>query len=105
MGPRKEETGGRRTEQPELEHVEEIFDLSEEDKTCKKCDGIAEIMDGAFEESEVIDEVQRSFRVIKVKRQKAVHRCDCADKKSSSPRGLRKQRPGVGLVWFLPFRW
>lgn len=89
-GPRKAETGGQRTEQPKLEHVEEVFTLSETEKSCGKCGGVAEVMEGAFEESEVIDEVKRTFRVIKAKRQKAVHQCDCAEKKIVVAKGPEK---------------
>jgi len=89
-GPREDETGGRRTAQPELEHIEELFELSESDKVCDKCNGIAEVMEGTFEESEVIDEVQRTFRVIKAKRQKAVHQCDCSEKKIVVAKGPEK---------------
>ena len=73
-----------------MKNVEEIFELSEEEKGCKKCGGIAEIMKGTFEESEVIDEVQRTFRVIKAKRQKAVHQCDCSEKKIVVAKGPEK---------------
>ena len=93
IGPKEAETGGRRTAQPDLEHVDEVFSLSETEKSCQKCGGVAKIMEGAFEESEVIDEVQRSFRVVKVKREKAVHQCECSEKKIVVAKGPEKAVP------------
>jgi len=70
-------------------------------------------MDAIFEESEGIDEVEPTFKVIKAKRQKAVFKCDCSDKKiivANTPRagyaqGPKRQFHELALVWGLRSRW
>jgi len=62
-------------QQPQLPIVEKVHTLDEADKTCPKCGGDLRQWEGQFEESEEIDVVQRSFRVVRHKRQK--YRCQC----------------------------
>ena len=63
------------TEQPGLKLVEEIHQLDEADKMCPSCGGALSEWKGQFEESELIDVVERSWVMRKVKRQK--YRCGC----------------------------
>jgi len=63
------------TEQPRLEQIEELCTLDAADETCPSCGGHLEPMDDQFETSEMIDVVEVSYRVVKVKQQKYVCRC------------------------------
>lgn len=63
------------TEQPQLPHVETVFELDVADRMCPSCGGALEPMAGQFDESEMIDFVEISYRVVKVKQQKYVCRC------------------------------
>ena len=63
------------TAQPELLVVEQTFELDEADKICPSCGGGLAPMNGQFETSEMIDVVEVSYRVVKVKQQKYVCRC------------------------------
>ena len=63
------------TPQPKLPIVEKIHELDDADKICTACGGGLKPMNGQFEESEEIDVVQRSFVVVKHKRQK--YGCKC----------------------------
>ena len=55
--------------------VPEVHHLDEADKACTSCAGMLSEWDGQFEESELIDSVERKFFIRKVKRQK--YRCAC----------------------------
>lgn len=55
--------------------VEKLHTLEEPDKVCPKCGGDLQEWPGQFEESEEIDVVERSFRLVRHKRQKC--RCGC----------------------------
>lgn len=87
---REPETGGGRTEQKELECVTQRFVLTDDEKMCSCCGRLAEVMEGALETSEVIDLVKREFKVVKVEREKAAHRCSCAPKKIVTAPGPQK---------------
>ena len=68
------------TPQPKLPIVEKIHELDDADKICTACGGGLKPMNGQFEESEEIDVVQRSFVVVKHKRQKYGCKCGgCVD--------------------------
>ena len=69
------QTGHGPSEQPELEHMEEVQTLDEADQSCPKCGGELDAWAGQFEESEVIDVITRKFVVRQIKRQK--YRCAC----------------------------
>ena len=77
--PKKSEpqarTGHGPREQPTLEQVEEIHRLDEPDKVCPACGGELKEWSSQFEESELIDCVERTWFVRKIKRQK--YRCGC----------------------------
>ncbi len=90
---RDPETGGGRNEQDELPFETQRCELSDEERTCPCCGGLAETMEGAFETSELIDVVQRTFKVIKVEREKAVHGCTCAPQKIVTAPGPDKLVP------------
>ncbi len=63
------------TAQPALPIVEVLHALDEPDKICPKCGGDLLEWTGQFEEAEEIDVVERSFRIVRHKRQK--YRCRC----------------------------
>ena len=64
-------------EQPQIPFVEKVHTLEEADKTCPKCGGDLRQWEGQFEESEEIDVVERSFRIVRHKRRK--YRCQCGE--------------------------
>lgn len=63
------------TEQPALPSVEQTFELDAADKTCPSCGGELRPMKDQFETSEMIDVVEVSYRIVKVKQQK--YACSC----------------------------
>ena len=75
--------GGRKkrghgpTPQPELEHVTELFELDEPDRTCPSCGDVLAPVAGGVETSEMIDVVEVSYRVTQVQRQR--YQCACCD--------------------------
>jgi len=73
------------TKQPMLPVVEEVFELDEADKACTSCGGALVPMKGQFEESEMIDVVEVSYRVVKVKQQKYVCRCGACVETAPGP--------------------
>jgi transposase len=77
------------TAQPLLPMVEVEHELDEADKVCPKCGGGLTEMEGQFEESEEIDVVERTFRVIKHKRKKYRCRCNACVETALGPQKLR----------------
>jgi transposase len=63
------------TPQPRLPVIQEVWELDEADRACPSCGGALAALAGQFEESELIDVVDVSYRVRKIKRQKYVCRC------------------------------
>ena len=63
------------TAQPSLPIVEEIHQLDEPDRACPECGGALAEWNGQFEEAEEVDVVERSFRIVRHRRQK--YRCAC----------------------------
>jgi transposase len=61
--------------QAQLEVVPEVHHLDDADKACTRCGGMLAEWNGQFEESELVDSVERTFFIRKVKRQK--YRCAC----------------------------
>jgi hypothetical protein len=59
--PKPREKSGP-TEQPNLPYEERVFELDQPDCTCPSCGGELRAMDGQFEESEMIDVVEVSYR-------------------------------------------
>lgn len=61
--------------QPQLPIVEAIHRLDDPDQICASCGGALTEWAGQFEEAEEIDVVERSFRLVRHRRQK--YRCRC----------------------------
>ncbi len=87
------------TEQPLLPIVEREFVLDDADRTCPSCGGGLLPMKGQFEESEMIDVVEVSYRVVKVKQQKYVCRCGgCVETAPGPERALLGSRYSLALA-------
>jgi transposase len=65
--------------------VEMVHELDEPDQTCPSCGGDLEPMAGQFEEADEIDVVERSFRIVRHKRQKDRCRCGAGIETSLGP--------------------
>jgi transposase len=78
-------------EQKALPIVEVLHELDEPDQMCPSCGGDLEPMAGQFEEADEIDVVERSFRIVRHKRQK--YRCRCGAGIETAP-GPDKLVPG-----------
>jgi transposase len=63
------------TQQPALPIVEQTFELDAADTACPSCGGTLSPMKGQFETSEMIDVVEVSYRVVRVRQQK--YSCKC----------------------------
>ena len=86
-----ERTGHGRRDQPELPMVDVVHELDEADKACPKCGGDLKAWDGHFEDAEEIDVVERSFRIVRHRRQK--YTCSCGECIETAL-GPRKLIPG-----------
>jgi transposase len=64
-------------EQLALPVIEQVHTLDEPDRTCPSCGGELREMKGQYEESEEIDVVERSFRIVRHRRQK--YTCQCGE--------------------------
>jgi transposase len=96
--PKKPQSGHGPGAQPELLIHEEVFELDEADQACPKCGGELTPMEGQFEESEVVDVVERSFHIVKEKRQK--YTCSCGECVETA---LGSTKPIAGGRYSLPF--
>jgi len=74
-GPPKSREKFGPTPQPDLAHVDQLFELDAADRTCPSCGGGLEPMAGQFETSEMVDVVEISYRVVTVKQQKYACKC------------------------------
>jgi transposase len=95
---RKARTQFGPTEQPRLPLVEQLFELDEADRKCPSCGGELRPMADQFETSEMIDVVDVSYRVVKVKQQKYVCRCGGCVETAPGP-----ERATPGSRYSLPF--
>ena len=86
------------TAQPKLPHVDQLFELDEADRVCPCCGGELRPIAGQFEESEMVDVVEVSYRVVKVKQQKYNCRCEGALETAPGP-----ERAIRGGRYSLPF--
>ncbi len=77
--------------QPSLPLTEVVHELDEPDRTCPACGGGLEAWAGQFEESEEVDVVARSFRLVLHRRQK--YRCRCGGCVETAP-GPPRLLPG-----------
>ncbi|MBM3484573.1 MAG: IS66 family transposase [Alphaproteobacteria bacterium] len=71
------QSGHPRRAQRDLPIVEVVHELDEADKACPKCGGDLAAWAGQFEEADEIDVIERSFRIVRHKRQK--YRCGCGE--------------------------
>lgn len=72
--PKRPQQGHGPHPQPELPREERLFELPEDERTCSVCDGQLEEM-GLSEDSEQITLVERTYKVVVVRRKK--YRCRC----------------------------
>lgn len=89
---RKQRSSHGPTAQPNLPHVEQVFELDEADRICPCCGGELRPMDGHFEESELVDVVEVTYRVVQVKQQK--YNCRCGGALETAPGPDRVIRGG-----------
>lgn len=73
------------TPPPNLPLVEQVFELDEADRACPCGGGKLCPIAGEFEESEMVDVVEVSYRVVKVKQQKYLCRCGGAVETALGP--------------------
>lgn len=90
--PRKQREDFGPTEQPKLIVDERVFELDEPDRVCPSCGGELHAMKDQFEESEMIDVVEVSYRLVKVKQQK--YNCRCGGAVETAPGPERAVRGG-----------
>jgi transposase len=88
---RKPRTDFGPTPQPALPHVPAVYELDEADRCCPACGGELAPMQGQYEESEMVDVVEVSYRVVQVKRQK--YTCACGGCVETAP-GPERATPG-----------
>lgn len=69
------QTGHGPSVQEKLPVVDVVHELDEADKACPGCGGVLAAMQGQFEDSDEVDVVERSFRVVRHRRSK--YRCNC----------------------------
>ena len=79
------------TEQPHLPELEQVFELDAADLTCPSCGGQLAPMKDQYESSEMIDFVEISYRLVKVKQQK--YACRCGGCVETAP-GPERATPG-----------
>jgi len=97
--PRKSRATSGPTEQPELPIDTKVFELDEPDRTCPSCGLRLEPMDGQFEESELIDFVEISYRLVQVKQQKYVCRCGgCVETAPGPERAIKGGRYSLAFA-------
>jgi transposase len=87
------------TEQPDLPIAEKKCLLDEPDRVCPACGGGLEPMPGQFEDSEFIDFVEISYRLLKVKQQKYVCRCGgCVETAPGPERAIKGGRYSLAFA-------
>ena len=87
------------TAQPRLPVIEQEFMLDDADRTCPSCGGGLAPMKGQFDESEMIDVVDVTYRIVKVKQQKYVCRCgSCVETALGPPRALPGSRYSLAFA-------
>jgi transposase len=97
--PSKPRTEFGATAQPKLPIEEKVFELEDADRACPSCGGALEPMDGQFESSEMVDVVEVSYRLVKVKQQKYVCRCGgCVQTAEGPERATSGSRYSLGFA-------
>lgn len=77
------------TAQPRLDIIEKLYALDEPDLTCPCCGGRLHPMEGQFDVSEMIDVVDVSYHIVRVKQQKYSCRCGgCIETAPGPERGV-----------------
>lgn len=87
------------TPQPRLPVIEQVFTLEDADRACPSCGGELTPMKDQFEDSEMIDVIETSYRLVKVKQQKYVCRCGgCVDTALGPARALPGSRYSLAFA-------
>jgi len=87
------------TEQPGLPIIEREFVLDEADRACPSCGGDLAPLKGQFDESEMIDVIEVSYQLVKVKQQKYVCRCgQCVETALGPQRALAGSRYSLAFA-------
>lgn len=89
--PKKPADGSGPRPQPRLPHMPERFVLDTADRVCPSCGGGLVEMKGQVENSEMIDVVEVTYRVVQVEQQKYV--CKCGGCVETAP-GPERAAPG-----------
>ncbi len=98
-GEQPARTGHGPRAQRELPHVEVVHTLDEPDRTCPKCGGGLREMTDQYEESEEVDVVERSFRIVRHRRQKYTCQCgECIDTALGPPKLIPGGRYSVDFA-------
>ena len=92
-------TGHGPRAQLELPRVEVVHTLDEPDRTCPQCGGELREMTGQYEEAEEIDVVERSFRLVRHRRQKYTCQCgECVETALGPPKLMAGGRYSVDFA-------
>ena len=87
------------TEQIDLPHVPQVFEMDPADRACPSCGGELRPMTGQFETSEMIDVVEVEYRVVQVQQQKYVCRCGgCVETAPGPDRALAGSRYSLAFA-------
>ena len=87
------------TPQPMLPVIEQVFTLDAADHACPSCGGDLKPMKGQFDESEMVDVIEVSYRLVKVKQQKYVCRCGgCVETALGPKRALPGSRYSLAFA-------
>jgi transposase len=87
------------TPQPLLPVIEQVFTLEAADRACPSCGGELVPMKDQFEDSEMVDVIETSYRLVKVKQQKYVCRCGgCVDTALGPARALPGSRYSLAFA-------
>jgi len=98
-GERKARSSTGPTDQPKLPIIEQEFVLDEADRVCPSCGGGLAPMKGQYDESEMIDVVEVSYRLVKVKQQKYVCGCgSCVETALGPERALPGSRYSLAFA-------
>lgn len=96
---RKPRSASGPTEQPKLPIIEQVFTLDTPDRMCPSCGGELREMKDQFDESEMIDVVEVSYQLVKVKQQKYVCRCgSCVETALGPERALPGSRYSLAFA-------
>ena len=85
-------TGHGPKEQPELEKIDQVYELPKEEQVCELCGGELLEWEGQEEESEEVSVVQRVFFIKKNKQKK--YRCKCGGCIKTAPKPPTVQKGG-----------